>query len=442
MSEVQTAAAGNTAAPVQPIPAQPRQGPTGIDIENERVATIRNMCEGGKIDAKIRDMWVTSGTSTKDASEEIMAIQRQRAESAPKVTAIGLSDPEIRKFSISRAIEACAAQNWTNAGLEAEASREIQRRLNRTASPNKFYIPWEIQERQNQTPAHMVGYSRNYQRDLTVASAGAGGYLKGTENIGFIELLRNKSALYSMGAMRMPGLTGDVTIPKQSATGSATWLANEASTISEINQTFVQISLSPKNVGGYTEISRQLLLQSNPSIEGIVMADLAQVVALEIDAKGINGNGSGAPTGLLNTAGIGSVTGTSLDYADVIEFMTDVFGGNALTGGAGYLTTGAVAGLLKNRMKASNTWSPIWEGRLDDGTVDGYRGMASNQVPTATMIFGDFGLGMVIAEWGVLEMEVNPYANFQAGIVGVRAIASIDIGVRYPTAFSAASSIT
>jgi hypothetical protein len=49
---------------------------------------------------------------------------------------------------------------------------------------------------------------------------------------------------------------------------------------------------------------------------------------------------------------------------------------------------------------------------------------------------------VLVGEWGVLELEVNPFANFQAGIVGVRAIASIDIAVRYPTAFSAASSIT
>jgi HK97 family phage major capsid protein len=78
---------------------------------------------------------------------------------------------------------------------------------------------------------------------------------------------------------------------------------------------------------------------------------------------------------------------------------------------------------------------------LLDGNVDGYRGMASNQVPTADILFGDFSQ-VVIGEWGVLELEVNPYANFQAGIVGVRAIYTVDIGVRYPSAFSLATSVT
>lgn len=441
----QVAAAGANAevtTTTTTVAAQPRQGPSAMDLENERRSAIDNLCAAGNIDTGIRNVWVTSGASMKAISEEYMGILKKRSESAPKVTQVGLSAGETRRFSLSRAIDACASQNWTQAGLEAEASRTIQQKLNRSPNPNSFYVPWEIQERANMTPVEHLAYSL-LRRDLTVATAGAGGYLVETQNVGFIELLRNQSVLFSMGAMRLSGLQGNISIPKQSATGSPTWLANEAASISEINQTFVQVAMAPKNVGGYTEISRQLLLQSNPSAEGIVVSDLAKVVALDIDLKGLNGSGaSGQPTGILNTAGIGSVTGTSLAYDDIIEFQTDVFAGNALTGRSGFVTTGAVAGLCKQRVKFTSTASPLWEGRLEEGSMDGYRAMASNQMPAATMLFGDFGLGVVVGEWGVLEIEVNPYANFQAGIVGVRAIASIDIAVRYPTAFSAAASIT
>ena len=443
---VAAATAGTPTVPAgdgqRSLPAQPRQGPSSLDLETERAVSITNLCKANNIDDGIRSMWITSGASVRTVSDELLAIIGQRAANSPKMTQVGLSAKETQRFSLTRAIEACAAQNWSVAGFEAEVSRAIGQKLQRTPMPNRFFVPWEVQERQNMTPVDAALYAMA-KRDLTVASAGAGGYLKETANVGFIELLRNKSVLMNMGAMRLSGLVGDITIPKQSATGSATWLANESATISEINQTFVQVAMSPKTVGGYTEISRQLLLQSNPYVEGLVMSDLASVVALDIDLKGLNGSGaSGQPTGILNTAGIGSVTGTSLDYADIIEFQTDVFAGNALTGNSGYVTTGAVAGLLKARVKFSSTASPLWDGRLDMANVDGYRGMASNQMPSATMLFGDFSLGVVIAEWGVLEVEVNPYANFQAGIIGVRAIASVDIGVRYPTAFSAASSIT
>lgn len=416
-----------------------------VEVEKARKQSIRNLCQAYKLDDDARDHWIKNGCSIETVSEEILQLMEERGRDEPKsVAQLGLSNKEIRQFSIVNAIKACADGNWNAAGFEAECSRAIVQKTGRQADPKKFYIPYEIQQRGHQTPVELLAYSL-MKRDLTVGTAGAGGYLVETTNVGFIEMLRNKSVLFNMGARRLSGLVGNVAIPKQSAAATAVWLANEGSTATESQQTFVQIAMSPKNVGGYTELSRQLLLQSSPSAEGLVMADLAQVVALDIDLKGLNGSGaSGQPTGILNTAGIGSVTGTSMDYADIIEFQTDVFAGNALNANAGYVTTGVVAGLLKQRVKFSSTASPIWEGRLEDGVVDapnGYRGMASNQMPAATMLFGDFGQ-VIVAEWGVLEVEVNPYANFQAGIVGVRALASIDIAVRHPTAFSAASSIT
>lgn len=422
--------------------AEPQPTKTAVDLEKERRRAIENLCKANKIDDGIRALWITGGASMEQVSEEMLTILEERGKSNPQpASALGLSKAEVKRFNMSRAILAAYDKDWTKAGFEAECSREIAKKLQRHVEPNKILVPWEVQQRDHMTPIEEIAYHLG-KRDLTVAAAGNGGYLVETANMGFVELLRNRSVLYSVGARRLSGLEGSVAIPKQSATGSATWLANEASTISEINQTFVQIAMTPKSVGGYTEISRQLLLQSNPSAEGLVMADLAAVVALAIDLAGLNGSGgSGQPTGVLQTAGIGSVTGTSLDYADIVEFQTDVFAGNALSQGSAYVTTGAVAGLLKARVKYSGTASPLWDGRLEDAIVDGYRGMASNQMPAATMLFGDFSQ-VIIGEWGVLELELNPFANFQAGIVGVRAIASVDIAVRYPTAFSAASSIT
>lgn len=445
MPEVSPAAPVAQPAPVVAPSAaaiEAQRGDAVREMEKNRVRGIENLCKLNQLDDKYKDYWIRSGMSLDQVSDDMLRIMEERGKNNPQsVSRLGLSDRETREFSLCRAINACSTNDWNLAPFELECSRAIAKAANRMPDPKKFFIPYEVQARQHETAIERLA-AVLMKRDLTAASAGAGGYLVGTQNVSFIELLRNKSVVFNMGAVRLSGLRDNVTIPKHSATGSTTWLANEAAQLSEVNQTFVQVSLTPKTVGGYTEISRQLLLQSNPSIEGIVSADLATIVALDIDLKALNGSGaSGQPTGILNTAGIGSVTGTSLDYADIVEFQTDVFAGNALSGNAGYVTTGAVAGLLKTRVKFTSTASPIWEGRLEEGMVDGYRGVASNQMPAATMLFGDFA-ELIIAEWGVLEIEANPYADFKAGIVGVRAIASIDIGVRYPTAFSAASSIT
>jgi hypothetical protein len=130
----------------------------------------------------------------------------------------------------------------------------------------------------------------------------------------------------------------------------------------------------------------------------------------------INGSGaSGQPLGIINTSGIGSVSGASLAYADVLEFQEDVTAVNALINpeSSGYVATGTVASLLMQRVKFASTASPLWEGSILDGEVAGFKAMSSSQLPAANMIFGDWSQ-VVIGEWGVLEFVVNPFANFQA----------------------------
>lgn len=430
-----------TPAPVAPTPALPssvelesQRSANALELEKNRKRGIENLCKMAKLDDKYRDMWVGQGLSIEEVSDELLRVLEERGKSNPMpATRLGLSTNETQSFSLMRAIRACAEKDWKNAGFELECSRAVSKRINGEVDPNKFYVPFEVLTRQLPVPM---------KRDLTVATAGAGGYLVETQNVGFIEILRNRSVAFTMGVRRLSGLTGSLTIPRQSAAATAVWLANEAATLTESQQIFVQVALTPKSVGAYTEISRQLLLQSSPAAEGIVTDDLAQVVAVATDLAVLNGSGaSGQPTGIIGTAGIGGVTGTSIAYAGILEFQTDVAGANVNPVSGGYVTTPAVAALLMQRQRFTSTDTPLWAGNVWDGQVSGFRALSSNQVPAANILFGDWS-EVVVGEWGVLEVEVNPYANFQAGIIGVRAIYSLDVGVRRPFAFSLATSVT
>lgn len=414
-----------------------KSNPSAIEFERQRVRTIESICKANGIDDGVRNLWVSGGTPIDKVGDELLAILKERGESNPQsVTKLGLSEKETKRFSLARAILAVRDDNWSKAGFEAECSREIAQRLGRVPDAKRFYVPLEVQQDQR------IAKNDLTKRDLTVASAGAGGYLVETQNVGFLELLRNRAVAFRLGAMSLPGLVGNVTIPRQSAAATAYWLASESTSITESQQTFVQVALSPKTVGAYTELSRQLLLQSSPAAESIVNRDLAAVTALAVDQAVINGSGaSGQPTGIINTAGIGSVSGTSIAYAGMLEFQTDVAGNNVMPVRGGYATTAAVAALLMQRVKFTNTASPLWDGNVWDGNVCGFPGMSSAQVPSANILFGDWN-EVVVGEWGVLEIEVNPYANFQAGIVGVRAMYSVDVALRRPFAFSLATSVT
>ena len=411
-----------------------------VELEKRRKQSIENLCNVNSLDSKYRDMWIGQGLSVDDVSDEILRVLEERGKTNPQpASKLGLTPKQVEQFSLARAIRACADKDWKDAQFELECSREVAKRTNRAPDPLKFLVPFEVLQRQVAIQPIQRGMGR---RDLTVGTVGDGGYLVGTENMGFIEILRNRSVAFSMGVRRLSGLSGNVTVPRQTGAASPIWLANEASTATESKQAFTQMALTPKTVAAYTEISRLLLLQSSPSVEGIVTDDLAAVVAIAADLSVLNGSGAaGQPTGIIQTAGIGSVTGTSIDYAKTLEFQTDIAASNVKPVSGGYVTTPLVAAIMMGRVKFANTATPLWDGNIWDGTVCGFPGMSSNQMPSGALLFGDWQ-EVVVGEWGVLEVEVNPYANFQAGIIGVRAMYSLDVGVRRPFAFSYSSSTT
>ncbi len=339
---------------------------------------------------------------------------------------IGLGRQEVQQYSVLRAIRALVDKDWSKAGFERECHNAILKRAGLSeAANNGFYVPYEVQT-----------------RDMTVGTNANGGYLVGTQNMSFIDMLRNRTVIGQLGATMLSGLQGNVTIPKLTAGGTAYWLSTEATAITESQQTLGQLALTPRNVGAYTEVSRQLMMQSSPAADQMVMNDLTKVLGIAIDLAALEGSGaSGQPTGISATAGIGSVTGTTIAYSGVLEFQTDVAGSNALASNCAYVTTPAIASLLKQRVKVASTYSPIWEGGVLDGTIDGFKAMSTLQVTAASMVFGDFS-NVVIGEWGMLELALNPYANFAAAISGIRAIQTVDVGVRYAGSFSRATSIT
>lgn len=424
----------------EPIMAEIKETPAGQNagntdsaaMERLRIKTLTDLGRQHKIaDEQVRSWIDDEQCSPDDAARRVLDVLVARGGNAKTVapSEIGMTRAEAEKFSVLKAARAIINNDWSKAGLELEAHTEIQKRLGgNPLNERSFYVPLEVQSR------------NTGRRDMTTAGASGSNYLVGTNNMSFIELLRNRSVAVRSGATMMSGMVGNVTIPRQTAAAAAGWLTSESTAITEGQPTIGQLSLSPKHVGAYTEISRLLALQSSPDAESLVMSDLAQSVALAVDLAALAGAGTGGqPTGITATSGVGSVTGTSLAFAGMLEFQTDI--GNALAPGCSYVTTAAVAALLATRVKYTSTASPLWDGSLLEANVCGFPGMSSAQMAAASMIFGDFAQ-LVIAEWGSLAIEVNPYANFQAGIIGVRALYAVDVGVRVPGAFSVATSIT
>lgn len=403
------------------------------DKANKRYADIDALAEQFKDFAGVREL---AGAALRDASVSAETFQakllKHISEKGQKwEPEIGLEQKDVARFSLMRALSAMATGDWSKAGLEREASDAVAKKLQesgiqRNGTDKGFLVPLEVQ-----------------RRDLVVGTATAGGNAVAT-NLrpqDFVELLRARQLSAELGVRRLTGLVGNADITRQTGAATAYWVG-ENSAGTESQQTLGLMQLRPKGLVAYTEVGRLLRQQMTPDADMFVMDDLAKQLAIAIDAAVFAGTGlSNQPTGILSTSGIGAVTGTDLAWADILEFQTDVAAANALNRNCKYVTTPAVAALLAQRQRFSSTDTPLWTGNILDGEVGGFPAHTSTNIPAAAMLFGDFS-EVVQAEWGVLEIDVNPYANFAAGTIGIRAFHYVDVGVRTAGAFSAASSIT
>jgi HK97 family phage major capsid protein len=196
-------------------------------------------------------------------------------------------------------------------------------------------------------------------------------------------------------------------------------------------------------VAALTEVSHQLLSQSTPDAESLLMSSIARDIGLAVDVAILRGSGSsGQPTGIATTGSIGAFTGTSLAAAGILDAQADVAAANALYPGCGYVTTPAVAALLMNRPELTTTGTTrLWKGNMAEGSLFDFPAMSSAQMSSATMLFG-WWPSVVLAEWGVLELMINPFSDFTRGLSAVRGWYTCDVGVRYAGAWSYSSSIT
>lgn len=341
---------------------------------------------------------------------------------------LDLSNRDISKYSMLRAVRAQIKGDWSNAGFELECSKAIEKMFGRDAQG--FFVPHDILVRKN-VPVGL------FNREITTSGDGSGVVATDKMPESFIEALRNRAKTIQLGAFMLTGLVGNISIPKQTGAGTAYWVT-EGSDVTTSDSAYGEVALSPKTVGAFTPYTRNMLLQSNPSIEALVMSDLINVLALAVDLGALHGSGSsGQPTGIANTSGIGAVTGTSLAWAGVVEFETDVAAANADVDAMAYLTNATVNGILKTREKATNTAQFL----ADKGEMNGYPVAVSNQVSSGDMFFGVWSQ-LVIAFWGALDILVDPFTNAASGGVIIRAFQSVDVGVRHAAAFSYSSNIT
>lgn len=438
MAENQAAAGQSAAEPKIVITEDHGNKPSALQVERERRQAVMALCKANKIDSRTEERWIMDGTSLNDIANQLLEVIEERGKSATTISHLGLSRNETHRFSMFRAIRAMrtpTVDNLNAASYEMACSRELAKKLQREDS-GSIFVPGEVL-------ARPLG-SEAATRAMATSPGSKGGYMVNVENMGFIDILRNRSVAMAMGARVLSGLQGNVTFPRQTGKVSVTWQGGEGASATAADQALGQLSMSPKTAIAITDVSEQLLRQASPSAEAFVMADLAADIAIDgVDYVTINGTGGAQPLGIKNTTGVttGQDSATAT-YAKVLAFVSTAGGSNAIRGRPGFVTNTAGAAVLMQRQRFTSTDTPLWVGNMLDGQCVGFNAMSSEQLASGNLIFGSWD-ELVIGEWGVLELAMdNGGSRFNQAQVGIRAMWMVDVLTRYPQAFVVSTNLS
>lgn len=352
---------------------------------------------------------------------------------------LGLSRREVDGYSFRRAILAQVDPKYrSEAGLEMEVSRAVASKLGR--EPAGLFIPQEL---------------LTTQRAMAVGSATGGAALRPIEHLAssFIDVLRENSIVLRAGATEMKGLFGDVAIPRKTGTSDPFWVGEEE-TITQSGLTLGQVTMSPHTVAAHVKYTRRLMMQAAPDVEMLIRRDMAEEIAEAVDRAAINGSGTGAePRGILNTVGVSSVAiatnGGPLTWDHLLALEEQLYLGNAVDSSCAYLASHALRKKMKGTLKVVGDAGAgfLWDnGRQPgEGIVNGYLGLASNNVPSSLtkgtgtalsgMIFGRWS-DLMLGQWGGLDIIVDPYSYATNQIIAITSALDVDIAVRRAASFA------
>jgi HK97 family phage major capsid protein len=197
-------------------------------------------------------------------------------------------------------------------------------------------------------PAFMVANQRTIEkRDMLAGTTTAGGFTVQTDVGELIPFLDPRLTVRDMGATYLTGLSGNIDFPRNNA-AATTARKTEVASADETSPTFDRVQMSPVRYTAFTDVSKQVLLQSNIDMENFVRNRLNEALFRRLEIECFTNTDN---TGIFDIAGTGDITiganGGDLTWALIVQFETELAADYADMGTLGYLFTPQVSGKLK-----------------------------------------------------------------------------------------------
>lgn len=250
-----------------------------------------------------------------------------------------------------------------------------------------------------------------------------------TEFENLLAPLRAKNVLANAGAKYLSNLVGDVQVPIMGAT-SVGW-AGEVADATDGASGFTSVTLSPKRLTAYIDISKQFIAQDSIDAENMIKQDIVNAIYTKLEET-ILGTASGSttqPEGIFNAIPMSADTSGITAYSGITAAEAKVEDNNIL-GQPVYVMSNKAKAVLRAMPKSSKSTQLVYEG----GELDGTPVYSTSNISDKKFIYGDFS-NLVIGNWGGIDLTVDPYTKAAAGQVRLVINAFFDAKVVRPEAF-------
>ena len=239
--------------------------------------------------------------------------------------------------------------------------------------------------------------------------------------------LRAKNVLAQAGAKFYTNLVGDVKIPVMN--GSNVTFEAENGEAKDGAPEFTSITLSPKRLTAYVDISKQMLAQDSVDIENAIREDLINAINGKIE-EAVLSDFSGSTTQFKGVFAAVKPTAVA-DFKALVDKEATVEDAN-VNGTPCYILSNKAKAALRAMSKGTKSTQLVYE----NGEVDGTPAYNTSHVKDTNYLYGDMS-NIVIGVWAGIDMVNDIYTQAAKGCIRLVVNLYVDAKIARPSGVTA-----
>tara|TARA_R100000329_G_scaffold142833_1_gene126485 strand:- start:1194 stop:2429 length:1236 start_codon:yes stop_codon:yes gene_type:complete len=254
----------------------------------------------------------------------------------------------------------------------------------------------------------------------------------------YVDSLQASGLWNRVGVTNLGNVAADTVLPI--AGGSTVAWKGEVAAAVDGGADFDKLTLSPKRLCGFANLSNVILAQNGPAAEAAVMNDLGRNMATQIDAAMFSSTSvTSAPTAIADTTGILTFTESTTSggagmVEDMLTAIQTIADNHGLDGNLAFVNAWKMYSTLKSGAQVAS----VYPAYVDEKLM-GYPGYFSSAPTTsgstsADGLFGDFSR-VFYATFGPQNILVDPYSRATNNEVRLVMNNHIDFGVASGASF-------